>query len=215
MRNSIVDGATILGTLIAIATFMFVLSDWFARKRRVRDITWNVVNWGNEPLAANPARYGVSITNAGDENAMLESIHIFRAKAMIGSERPLKTWVIMPGSTIDLTIETTSVQEAWILLEWVSPANVSRIWYEWFPVARDTKLTAERQRTTAKRRNPITGRMRVKRNAQVAPGHQRRSYVTAQDLKSGKDIQPLLSMKEEQLIHSIYPDIASLYIPHQ
>jgi hypothetical protein len=164
-EDALVDAATILGTLIAAATFMLVISDWTKLRHRSRPVVWFVDSWGFGTTPRGERGRTLSISNGGREPAVMSFLGFANAELIRPTDRAVKKWLIMPGESIDLMLRDKEFDKAWVLISWIEPSDTRFTHNEWHPLMTGTDLEREQLRqaelqTTSKghMRKPIPSR---------------------------------------------------------
>lgn len=203
--GNLVDAATILGTLIAVATFMFVLSDWVKERRKVREVMWKVGTWGTSETADGQKLAYVFITNGGRENALIQTIQVMRGSIQVTEQRVVKKWVLVPGDTIDLTVAKYNPEETWLLIQWV-PSNDRRYLYEeWFSLSKMTRLSDEEYESGLRQLPKLTRLRKRVKNKPARPGSWKQTMWKTRHLQSEKYLEAQQYRTEQEPTTALYP----------
>lgn len=203
--GDIVDAATVLGTLIAIATFMFVLYDWVKGRRQVHEVDWYVNTWATSTDADGRTLAYAFITNGGRENAIIQTIQVMRGSIQITEQRVVEKWVLIPGDTIDLTITNYNPEETWLLIQWV-PSNDRRYLYEeWFSLSKMTRLSDEEYESGLRQMPKLTRQRKRVKNKPARPGSWKQTMWEARHLPSKEYLEAQQYRIEQEPTTELYP----------
>lgn len=203
--GNLVNAATILGTLIAIATFMFVLSDWVKERRKVREVMWEVGTWGTSETGNGQKLAYVFITNGGMENALIQTIQVMRGSIQVTEQRVVKKWVLVPGDTIDLTVANYNPEETWLLIQWV-PSNDRRYLYEeWFSLSKEGKISDEEEASAQRQLPKLTRRRKQVKNKPARPGGWKQTIRRTRHMRTEEYIEAQRYRTEQAPTTALYP----------
>ncbi|WP_445343523.1 hypothetical protein [Bifidobacterium sp. ESL0819] len=183
--HDLVDAATILGTLVSIATFVFVLADWVKSLRSVVDFAWSAYAWGTTPYEDGHTTRQVSITNLGKGTALLVFIVFVHATVVPKGEPLVPSWVVRQGTVLNFDLEDYDPDQTWILIGWISAENREKVFTEWTCASESSPLANAERASAEKQRTRIRKRIRARRNKPLGPGKWKRSYCLAKDLETG------------------------------
>lgn len=184
--HDLVDAATILGTLVSIATFVFVLADWIKSRRSVPNFAWLAYAWGTTQYGDGHTTDQVSITNLGKGTALLLSIVFAHATVVETGKQLVQSWVVRQGTVLNFELENFDPDQTWILVSWISAENREKVFTEWLCASESPKMLIAERTSAEKQQTRIRKRIRAQHNKPLGPGKWKLSYSLAKDSKTAE-----------------------------
>ncbi|WP_127920916.1 hypothetical protein [Bifidobacterium xylocopae] len=180
--HDLVAAATILGTLISIATFSFVLAEWIKRLRSVADFSWIAYTWGTDQYSDGRTTQRVSITNLGKGTALLSAIVFAHATVYTDGTELVPSWVLQQGTVLNFELENYDPAQTWILIYWISAENRGKLFSEWLSTSDQSPLVTADRASAEMQRTRIRKQLQAEHNKPLGPGKWKLSYSLTRDL---------------------------------
>jgi hypothetical protein len=129
--------------VLALATLVAALIQWFRLRRRYPPVTWEIGTPAIGKTGDGRVIYRIRVTNAGRATAHIRSVYVVNASVSDLAKSPQIQWFVRSAEGFEFDVFTDDIADAWIVIVSSSLEDNQLLRVAWYALQPGTDLADE------------------------------------------------------------------------